>query len=102
MLDVMASVRAGAPDRAHYMRDMDSNVDAMKAWLIDRVGKDWAEATRYNTQSNLEIGCGTPPWKEMQDAMSQPGIRIRSLRLLLVMYVTLLTHSIAFCKIKLL
>ena len=31
MLDVMASVRAGAPDRAHYMRDMDSNVDAMKA-----------------------------------------------------------------------
>ena len=73
MLDVMASVRSGAPDKAHYMRDMDSNVDCMKAWLIEKVGADWAEATRANINSELGIGRGTPPWEEMRTTMSQAG-----------------------------
>lgn len=73
LLDMLEVAHGGAAGRAHYMKDTDSNVDKMKGWLVNNVGATWALATRRNTNSQLKIGRGQPPWQEMKDAMSQPG-----------------------------
>lgn len=67
LLDATRKSRSGSAK----MGDMESNVSAMKAWLIEKIGKDWTEATRANVSSNLGIGRGTLPWVEVQNTMSQ-------------------------------
>ena len=69
LLKTMDLVR---PGHAH-MRDMDSNVDRMKGWLMDNIGTTWAVATRLNSESELGITRGKVPWEEMQETMSQSG-----------------------------
>lgn len=59
---------------AKKMKDMDSNVDTMKGWLMDKVGADWATATRDNDTSNIGMSSrGAPPWVEVRTAMHQDG-----------------------------
>jgi len=70
LLDVLEVAK---PDRAHHMRDMDSNVDRMKGWLARHIGPDWATATRRNTNSRLGITRGVLPWVEMQRANTKTG-----------------------------
>ena len=55
------------------MKDMESNVNAMKAWLMDNIGDDWSTTTRDNEDSNLNLGRGTKPWAEMRAAMTKEG-----------------------------
>lgn len=68
-----------ARDTHAKMKDMDCNVDAMKAWLIAKVGPDWESATRHNSVSNLGIGAGRrgptpkPPWVEVEENMMRAG-----------------------------
>ena len=69
LLDTMDLARTG---HAH-MRDMDTNVDRMKGWLMDRIGTTWAQATRWNSESELEISRGKVLWEEMRETMSQRG-----------------------------
>ena len=69
LLDAMNVVRPASAK----MRDMDSNVDTMKGWLVEKIGADWAHATRRNTESKLGIGRGKTPWGEMEATMSQQG-----------------------------
>ena len=69
LLDSIGVTRSGQAN----MRDMDSNVDRMKAWLVRCIGPDWATATRQNTHSQLGIGRGVLPWVEMQTAMTRRG-----------------------------
>lgn len=69
LLEMMKKVR---PGRAN-MRDMDSNIDRMKGWLVEKVGADWATATRNNTVSALGIGRGKNPWDEMHTANTRQG-----------------------------
>lgn len=59
--------------RTSKMRCMDSNVSAMKTWLMECVGSDWQEATRVNSNSKLGVQRGTKPWDEMRKAMQQAG-----------------------------
>ena len=73
LLDVLEIARGGVPERAHFMKDMDANVDRMKGWLIKHIGADWASATRPNRDSKLGIGRGVPPWEEVATTMSQSG-----------------------------
>lgn len=70
LLDVLEVAK---PDRAHHMRDMDSNVDRMKGWLVRHIGPDWATATRRNANSRLGITRGVLPWVEMQRANTKTG-----------------------------
>lgn len=60
-------------DGSAKMREMDSNVNAMKAWLMEKVGPNWNTATRESEISNLGIGRGAKPWTEIHDAMTQEG-----------------------------
>ena len=69
LLDAMNVVRPASAK----MRDMDSNVDKMKGWLVEKIGADWAQATRRNDRSELGIGRGKTPWDEMEATMSQQG-----------------------------
>jgi hypothetical protein len=69
LLEMMSRVR---PHSAS-MRDMDSNVDRMKGWLVEKIGADWASATQRNSVSNLEIGRGISPWDEVHKANSRSG-----------------------------
>lgn len=55
------------------MKEMDSNVNAMKGWLMDQVGADWNTATRENENSNLNLGRGMKPWMEIREAMCKEG-----------------------------
>ena len=55
------------------MREMDTNVDRMKGWLLQHVGRDWATATRRNQNSQLGITRGVAPWAEMHAAMTRRG-----------------------------
>ena len=52
---------------------MDSNVAAMKHWLMEKVEADLDSATRENSDSNLDLGRGTKPWIETSNAMSKEG-----------------------------
>ena len=55
------------------MMNMDSNVAAMKGWLMEKVEADWNSATRENSDSNLDLGRGTKPRIETSNAMSKEG-----------------------------
>ena len=57
-----------------HMRDMDSNVAAMKHWLMTHIGTTWAAATRPNQNSRLGIARrGSLPWVEIQREMTRVG-----------------------------
>ena len=73
LLSVLEVARGGVPERAHYMKEMDTNVDTMKGWLIKHIGADWASATSLNRDSKLGIGRGVLPWEEVRTTMSQSG-----------------------------
>ena len=55
------------------MKDMDGNVQRMKAWLMKKVGPTWAVATARNSESKLEIGRGKVPWVEVAEEMAKYG-----------------------------
>ena len=66
-------IEVAHPGRAN-MRELDSNVNRMKDWLISNIGADWATATQANQNSKLGIGRGVPPWEEMEQMMTRQGV----------------------------
>ena len=66
-------IEVAHPGRAN-MRELDSNVNRMKDWLISNIGADWATATQANQNSKLGIGRGVPPWEEMERMMTRQGV----------------------------
>ena len=71
LLDVLEVLHGG--NGTSHMKDMSSNVDEMKKWLVDKVGKDWATATVRNRSTKLGIKRGVLPWVEVRESISQPG-----------------------------
>lgn len=72
---LLDSVKGGYSSTAK-MRELDSNVDAMKAWLLSNIGSTWtwSEAARDNLNSKLGIErLGVPPWAEIRHVMTQDG-----------------------------
>lgn len=55
------------------MKDMESNVVAMKSWLIDKIGPDWRSATNENRSSKLDMPRGTLPWVEVETVKNKRG-----------------------------
>ena len=54
----------------------DNTTDRVVAFLVDRVGNTWEEATQRRTESRLgiaNIGRGTTPWEEVVREMSKEG-----------------------------
>eukprot|EP00965_Chrysotila_dentata_P024157 800582-Pleurochrysis_carterae.AAC.1 len=52
---------------------MDTDVGRLKNLFLNRIGPDWATATRSNAQSTLGLTRGQVPWKEVSDVISQNG-----------------------------
>ena len=63
--DVMRSALCPKEEGERKMKSIESDVALLKDFLFDRIGRDWRSATRWNDESELEIGRGVPPWKEM-------------------------------------
>ena len=70
--DVMRSNLCPKEEGGRKMKSIESDVALLKDFLFDRIGRDWRSATRWNDESELEIGRGVPPWKEM-DTKSNLG-----------------------------
>eukprot|EP00965_Chrysotila_dentata_P210281 6185805-Pleurochrysis_carterae.AAC.1 len=59
---------SAADEHTAFMKDMDKDVAKLKGFFIDKVGHDWATATRANSVSHLGISTRSKtPWAEVKE-----------------------------------
>ena len=85
-------VRQGVRDylRSHrawtkqYMKDVDDDVEMLKEFFREKIGRDWRSATSHNTDSKMDMK-GVGPWivieTEMQKENMPGGLQITDYRL---------------------
>lgn len=56
-----------------WMKSMETDVNHWKAFFIEKIGRNWQQATSRNTTSKLGITRGTPPWEEVRTTMHKHG-----------------------------
>ena len=79
----MENVRTGIRDFVYELRaardfrwrDVDGDVANLVQFFRDKIGKDWAHATRLNTTPHVLTtdGSRSRPWKEIQRTMGLRG-----------------------------
>ena len=60
-------------ERERFMKDMEDDVQKLKGLFMDKIGPDWATATRPNSASKLGIKRGKVPWTEVHETMTKRG-----------------------------
>ena len=59
--------------RATKMKSIDADSLKIKSFFMDKIGRDWATASRRNQESRLGITRGKKPWDEVREAATAGG-----------------------------
>ena len=57
----------------HKMKSIEEDSVKLKTFFLNKIGRDWATASRRNAESELGITRGVLPWVEVRDAARAGG-----------------------------